>query len=56
MALSSLPALMNQQVWIEKIFTGEWILSTDGEYQSTEPATGATLGVVGRASIEAKVC
>ena len=52
MTLSSLSTLMDQQVWKGKIFTGEWISSTGGEYQSIEPSTGTTLGVVGRASVE----
>jgi benzaldehyde dehydrogenase (NAD) len=52
MTLSSLSTLMDQQVWTGKIFTGEWISATGGEYQSIEPSTGATLGVVGRASVE----
>lgn len=52
MTLSSLTRLMDQHVWTGNIFTGEWIASTGGEYQSTEPSTGATLGVVGRASVD----
>ena len=52
MTLSSLTTLMDSQVWTGKIFTGEWISSTGGEYQSTEPSTGDTLGVVGRASTD----
>ena len=52
MTPSSLTTLMDSQVWTGKIFTGEWISSTGGEYQSTEPSTGDTLGVVGRASTD----
>ena len=52
MALSSLTPLMDQQVWTGKIFTGEWISSTGGEYQSTDPSTGAALGIVGHASVD----
>ena len=52
MALSSLSTLMDQQVWTGKIFTGEWVSSAGGEYQSIEPSTGATLGTVGRANAD----
>ncbi len=52
MTLSSVTTLMDQQMWAGRIFTGEWISSTGGEYQSIEPSTGTVLGMVGRASVE----
>ncbi len=52
MTLSSVTTLMDQRIWAGRIFTGEWVSSTGGEYQSTEPSTGAALGMVGHASVE----
>ena len=52
MSISSLSTLLDPQIWTGKIFTGEWTAATGGEYESTEPSTGATLGVVGQASVE----
>ncbi len=43
--------LMDPQVWTGKIFNGDWIAPAGGEYQVVEPATGTTLGLVGRASV-----
>src|ERR1043166_7755921 len=42
--------LLDPQVWTGKIFNGEWITPTGGEYQAIKPSTGSTLGVVGCAS------
>jgi benzaldehyde dehydrogenase (NAD) len=50
--MTSSTTLMDAQIWTGKIFNGDWIASTGGEYPVVEPATGATLGVVGRASVE----
>ncbi|MFE5030929.1 benzaldehyde dehydrogenase [Streptomyces sp. NPDC056683] len=36
--------------WQERIFSGEWIKATGESYDSTEPATGKTLGRVGSAT------
>ncbi|MFF4120499.1 benzaldehyde dehydrogenase [Streptomyces sp. NPDC001714] len=36
--------------WQERIFSGEWIKATSESYDSTEPATGKTLGRVGSAT------
>jgi benzaldehyde dehydrogenase (NAD) len=44
--------LLDSQVWTGKIFNGEWIVPTGGEYQVIEPSTGSALGVLGRASTE----
>ena len=52
MTVISSTTLMDPQVWSGKIFNGDWIASTGGEYQVVEPATGARLGVVGRASVD----
>ena len=52
MTVISSTTLMDPQVWTGKIFNGDWIASTGGEYQVVEPATGARLGVVGRASVD----
>jgi len=50
--MTSSPTLMDARIWTGKIFNGDWITPTGGEYSVFEPATGATLGVVGRASPE----
>src|SRR5260370_6904258 len=43
---------MDPQIWTGKIFNGDWIKSTGGEYAVVEPATGTQLGVAGQASLE----
>ena len=52
MTTISSATLMDPQVWAGKIFNGSWVTPTGGEYQVVEPATGNTLGTVGRASLE----
>jgi benzaldehyde dehydrogenase (NAD) len=52
MTMISSMTLMDPQVWSGKICNGDWISPTGGEYQVVEPATGTTLGVVGRASVD----
>jgi benzaldehyde dehydrogenase (NAD) len=52
MTMTSSTTLMDEQIWTGKIFNGDWIASTGGEYAVFEPATGGTLGVVGRASLD----
>ncbi|RKS73483.1 benzaldehyde dehydrogenase (NAD+) [Actinomadura pelletieri DSM 43383] len=42
-------ALLDPGVWTGKVFDGRWATATGGVYDVTEPATGATLGVLGRA-------
>lgn len=43
--------LLDPSVWTEKIYTvGGWVAGGDGARDVIEPATGATLGVLGRAS------
>src|SRR6266568_5326268 len=44
--------LMDPQIWTGKIFNGDWITPTGGEYPVVEPATGSHLGVVVRAGLE----
>jgi benzaldehyde dehydrogenase (NAD) len=44
--------LMDPQIWTGKVFNGEWVTPTGGVYKVVEPATGAMLGEVGRASEE----
>jgi benzaldehyde dehydrogenase (NAD) len=44
--------LMNPQAWTGKIFNGDWIVPTGGEYLVIEPATGDQIGVVGRAGLD----
>ncbi|MFJ4199970.1 aldehyde dehydrogenase family protein [Streptomyces sviceus] len=41
---------LDDGVWQERIFSGEWIRATGESYDSTEPATGKTLGRVGSAT------
>jgi benzaldehyde dehydrogenase (NAD) len=43
--------LMDAPAWTGKIFNGDWISPTGGEYVVREPATGAELGVIGKASL-----
>ncbi|HTK06029.1 MAG TPA: benzaldehyde dehydrogenase [Ktedonobacteraceae bacterium] len=52
MAMIPTATLLDRQIWSGKIFNGTWITSTGGEYASIEPATGAQLDVIGRASLE----
>jgi len=52
MTTISSSTLMDPQLWTGKIFNGEWIAPTGGEYQVVEPATGNRLGIVGRASVD----
>ncbi len=42
MTTTASTTLMDPQVWTGKIFNGEWIAPTGGEYQVIEPSTGAT--------------
>jgi benzaldehyde dehydrogenase (NAD) len=44
--------LMDRQIWTGKIFNGDWITPTGGQYPVIEPATGNQLGVIGRASLD----
>ncbi|GGV38916.1 aldehyde dehydrogenase [Actinomadura cremea] len=41
--------LLEPGVWTGKIFDGGWVEAAGGGYDVVEPATGATLGVLGRA-------
>jgi benzaldehyde dehydrogenase (NAD) len=43
---------MDAQLWDEKTFNGEWTAAGAGEYPVVEPATGAELGMVGKASVD----
>jgi len=43
---------MDPQIWTGKVFNGNWITPTGGEYPVIEPATGNKLGVVGRVSTD----
>jgi benzaldehyde dehydrogenase (NAD) len=43
--------LLDASLWTGKIFNGDWISPTGGEYGVREPATGAALGVIGKASL-----
>lgn len=52
MTTISSATLMDPQVWTGKIFNGEWVTPGGGEYQVVEPATGNTLGIAGRASLD----
>ncbi|MFI0449510.1 benzaldehyde dehydrogenase [Actinomadura sp. 6N118] len=42
--------LLDSGTWTEKIFNGEWTGTADGAYDVVEPATGTTLGRLGRAT------
>src|SRR5947209_17458884 len=46
---TSTSTLMDPQVWSGKIFDGEWISPEGGEITAVEPATGQTIGSIGRA-------
>ncbi|HEX6544408.1 MAG TPA: benzaldehyde dehydrogenase [Ktedonobacterales bacterium] len=52
MTATTTTTLMDPQVWTGKIFNGDWIASTGGEYNVIEPATGERLGTMGSASVE----
>lgn len=41
--------LMDSRVWSGKIFDGDWVAPEGGEITVVEPATGETLGSIGRA-------
>jgi len=43
---------MDQQTWTGKIFNGDWIAPTGGQYPVIEPATATQLAVVGHASLD----
>jgi benzaldehyde dehydrogenase (NAD) len=43
-------AWMDPKNWSGKIFDGGWVAANGGQYPAVEPATGRTLGTVGRAS------
>src|SRR5436305_8405824 len=49
MAVAETATLMNPETWSGKIFDGEWVAPAGGEISVIEPATGSTLGTVGRA-------
>src|SRR5947209_14696647 len=49
MAVTATSTLMDPRLWSGKIFDGDWINPEGGEITSVEPATGATLGTIGRA-------
>jgi benzaldehyde dehydrogenase (NAD) len=51
MSVMTTSTLLNPHIWTSKIFNGEWVASTGGEYPVIEPATGAQLGVIGHASV-----
>ncbi|MFC5747583.1 benzaldehyde dehydrogenase [Actinomadura rugatobispora] len=42
--------LLDTDTWSGKIFNGAWTPGAAGTYDAVEPATGATLGVLGRAA------
>ncbi|HEX8919262.1 MAG TPA: benzaldehyde dehydrogenase [Chloroflexota bacterium] len=50
MTVAETTTLMDPGVWSGKIFNGDWIAPDGGEYSVIEPATGHTLGTMGRAS------
>src|SRR5437879_9727357 len=52
MTITTSTKLMDPQIWSGKIFNGDWITPTGGEYPVVEPATGAQLGVLGHAGLE----
>ena len=45
-------ALLEDGAWQGKLWTGEWSDGSGGSYAAVEPATGDTLGEVGRATPE----
>jgi hypothetical protein len=36
--------LLDKDIWHGRLYSGEWITGSGGEYDSVEPATGAVLG------------
>ncbi|WP_338073695.1 benzaldehyde dehydrogenase [Kineococcus siccus] len=52
MALESEGALLADGAWQGKVWTGAWTDGAGGTYDAVEPATGATLGAVGRATAQ----
>src|SRR2546425_3705089 len=52
MTTTTSTTFMDPEIWTGKIFNGDWIKSTGGEYAVVEPATGTQLGVAGQASLE----
>ena len=44
--------LMSEHIWAGKIFNGEWISASGGEYPVVEPATGTHIGMIGHATVE----
>jgi benzaldehyde dehydrogenase (NAD) len=42
--------LLDPSLWGGKLFNGVWVTPAGGVYPIKEPATGATVGVVGQAS------
>ena len=44
------PYLLDPSIWGGKVFNGEWVAPASGVFPVTEPATGASLGAVGRAN------
>jgi len=44
------PYLLDPSIWGGKVFNGEWVAPAGGVFPVTEPATGASLGTVGRAN------
>jgi benzaldehyde dehydrogenase (NAD) len=47
---TSTSTLMDPRVWSGKIFDGDWVAPEGGEISVIEPATGRTLGSIGRAA------
>jgi benzaldehyde dehydrogenase (NAD) len=45
-------AFLNDAIWSDKIFNGEWIAAEGGTQQFSEPATGSTLGSIGKAGAQ----
>src|SRR3954452_25384456 len=43
-------ALLEDSAWHGKVWTGSWTDGSGGTYTAVEPATGAELGQVGRAT------
>ena len=45
-------ALLEDGAWQGKVWTGSWTEGSGGTYNAVEPATGETLGEVGKATPE----
>ena len=45
-------AFLNDAIWNDKIFNGEWIAAEGGTQQFSEPATGHALGSIGKAGAQ----